>query len=55
MEPAATTSYDPTLDYNTTYYWKVNVYEPNTALGATDYIMTPGPVWKFTASVRLGS
>lgn len=48
MEPATTTSYDPTLDYSTNYYWKIDVYEPNTAPGATDYLMTAGPVWRFT-------
>lgn len=48
MEPAATTSYIPTLNYSTNYYWKINVYEPNTAPGATDYLMTAGPVWRFT-------
>ena len=48
MEPITTTSYGPTLDYSTDYYWKINVYEPNTAPGATDYIMIPGVVWTFT-------
>ena len=47
MEPITTTSYSPTLDYSTSYYWKIDVYEPNTAPEATDYIMTPGPVWSF--------
>ncbi|HOT74045.1 MAG TPA: immunoglobulin domain-containing protein [Anaerohalosphaeraceae bacterium] len=47
MEPATTTSYVPTLNYSTNYYWKINVYEPNAAPGATDYIMTAGPVWRF--------
>ena len=48
MEPVTTISYAPTLDYSTDYYWKINVYEPNTVPGATDYIMTAGPVWNFT-------
>lgn len=48
MEPATTISYAPALNYNTNYYWKVDAYEPNTVPGATDYIMTAGPVWKFT-------
>ncbi|MBN2514258.1 MAG: hypothetical protein JXB18_15065, partial [Sedimentisphaerales bacterium] len=46
-EPATTTSYDPGfLDYNTTYYWRIDAYEPNT-LGGPD-IKTVGWVWKFT-------
>jgi hypothetical protein len=49
MEPITTTSYSPTLDYSTDYYWKVDVYEPNTVPGATDYLMIAGPVWSFTA------
>jgi hypothetical protein len=48
LEPITTTSYSPTLDYSTPYYWKVDVYEPNTAPGATDYTMIAGPVWSFT-------
>lgn len=48
MEPATTISYAPALNYNTNYYWKVDAYEPNTVPGATDYILTAGPVWKFT-------
>jgi hypothetical protein len=50
MEPAATVTWDPgLLGYATTYYWRVDAYEPNTAPGATDYILTPGSVWKFTS------
>lgn len=47
MEPATTTSYAPTLNYSTVYYWRIDVYEPNTAPGATDYIQTTGPVLNF--------
>ncbi len=39
--------YVPTLEYDTTYYWRVDSYEPNTAPGATDYFKTTGPVWSF--------
>lgn len=45
--PAATTTWDTgTLAYSTTYYWRVDAYEPNT-LGGPD-IKTVGSVWKFT-------
>ncbi|MEN6308399.1 MAG: LamG-like jellyroll fold domain-containing protein [Anaerohalosphaeraceae bacterium] len=47
MAPATTTTWDTgTLAYSTTYYWKVDAYEPNT-LGGPD-IKTAGSVWKFT-------
>ena len=36
------------LNYNTTYYWKVIGYEPNSAPGATDFFEIPGPVSSFT-------
>ena len=49
MDDIETVSYDPELDYNTEYFWRVDVYEPNTALaGATDYNFIPGNVWSFT-------
>ncbi|MBN1125162.1 MAG: hypothetical protein JXA82_09145 [Sedimentisphaerales bacterium] len=47
-EPATTTSYDPgTLDFSTTYYWRIDAYEPNDVPGGDD-ILIPGPVWSFT-------
>lgn len=50
MVPAAVTTWDTgVLAYSTTYYWKIDTYEPNTAPGATDYIVTPGGVWRFTS------
>jgi hypothetical protein len=46
--PAATLAYDPgTLLNDKTYYWRVDAYEPNTAPGATDLFLVPGPVWSF--------
>ncbi len=36
------------LLYDTTYYWKVIGYEPNTLPGATDFFPIPGPVSNFT-------
>lgn len=51
MAPATTLSYDPgTLAYNTTYYWRVDAYDPNDAPGATDYELINGPVWRFTTA-----
>ncbi len=45
--PATTTSFDPgVLNFSTTYYWRVDGYEPNT-LGGPD-LLIPGPVWSFT-------
>jgi len=47
MAPAATTTWDTgTLAYSTTYYWRVDAYEPNTLGGPA--IKTVGSVWKFT-------
>ncbi len=46
--PAATTSYSPTLDYSTPYYWKVVAYEPNT-LG-TGYITSDSGTASFTTA-----
>lgn len=49
--PATTLSFDPgTLAYNTTYYWRVDAYDPNDAPGATDYELITGPVWRFTTA-----
>lgn len=49
MAPAATVSYDPgTMPFNTTYYWRVDAYEPNTMPGASDYVVIPGQVCNFT-------
>jgi len=46
MAPAATTTWDTgTLAYNTTYYWKVDAYEPNSLGG---YNKIQGMVWSFT-------
>ncbi len=41
----ATSPYDPTLAYETTYYWRVDTYEPN-APGPD--IVNPGPTWVFS-------
>ena len=49
-EDAATTSYYPTMNFNTTYYWKVIAYEPNEAIGATDYVPTESDVYSFTTA-----
>jgi hypothetical protein len=47
MAPA-TTTYDPgQLNYYTQYYWRVDIYEPNTAPGGTGHTVTAGPVWTF--------
>lgn len=41
----AVSTVDPgTLDFETTYYWRVDLYEPNTV----GYILHEGPVWSFT-------
>lgn len=45
--PATTTSYSPTLDYSTPYFWKVVAYEPNTPSG---YITTDSGAWSFTTA-----
>jgi hypothetical protein len=43
----AVSSYDPALlAYDTAYYWRVDVYEPNTA--GSGYLLRQGPVWTFT-------
>lgn len=43
----AVSSYDPALlAYNTTYYWRVDLYEPNTA--GSGFLFHQGPVWSFT-------
>ena len=44
LEGTTETSYSPTLDYETTYFWKVDAYEPND--GGT--ILHEGLVWNFT-------
>jgi hypothetical protein len=45
MAPATTTTWDPgTLAYSTTYYWKVDAYEPN----GLNYIKRQGNVNSFT-------
>jgi hypothetical protein len=50
MAPVATTTWDTALlpagklEYNTTYYWKVDAYEPN----GVGYNKTQGDVWSFT-------
>ena len=49
-EPAATTSYSPTMDFSTTYYWKVIGYEPNEVAGATDYLPVESDVYSFTTA-----
>ena len=38
-------SYDPELDYDTTYYWRVDIHEVN-ELGGTNTII--GRMWQFT-------
>jgi len=58
MEPATTTSYALSnlgyaLDYNTTYYWRVDAYEPNTLPGGVGNILHPGLTWKFTTKSAL--
>lgn len=46
--PATTTTYDPgILAFSTTYYWRVDAYEPNELPGGTE-VVVPGPVWSFT-------
>jgi hypothetical protein len=46
MAPA-TTAYNPgQLNYYTQYYWRVDIYEPNTA-GGPGHTLTAGPVWTF--------
>lgn len=59
MEPSTTTSYDlDTLDFETTYYWRIDAYEPNTLPGGEGYIKYNGPVWSFTtvqAHVTVGA
>jgi hypothetical protein len=48
MEPATTTTWDTgTLEHSKTYYWKVDVYEPNEAGG---YFKKEGRVWSFTTA-----
>jgi hypothetical protein len=50
MEPAATTTWDTALlsagrlEYSTTYYWRIDAYEPN----GLSYTKTQGGVWSFT-------
>lgn len=48
MEPATTTSYDPALNPDTTYYWRIDTYEPNMAPDGEGYIITTGRVWNFS-------
>ncbi|MBE0535747.1 MAG: hypothetical protein IH624_08750 [Phycisphaerae bacterium] len=44
----ATTTYNPgELDWYTQYYWRVDVYEPNTLPGGSGHVVTAGPVWTF--------
>jgi hypothetical protein len=46
--PATTTTYDPgILAFSTTYYWRVDAYEPNELPGGIE-VVVPGPVWSFT-------
>ena len=44
LEGTTETSYSPTLDYETTYFWKVDAYEPND-IGIT---LHEGLMWSFT-------
>jgi hypothetical protein len=58
LEPATTTSYALSglgyaLDFNTTYYWRVDAYEPNTLPGGSGTILHPGLNWKFTTESAL--
>jgi len=49
MAPASTVTYDPgVMPFNTTYYWRVDAYEPNSMPGSSDYIVIPGRVCTFT-------
>lgn len=49
VEPSSTVTYDPgMLGYKTTYFWRIDTYEPNLAPGAMDYVLTPGVAWSFT-------
>lgn len=42
------------LDYDSTYYWRVDAYEPNGIAGnAADDIFHPGVVWSFSTLVSL--
>jgi len=46
--PATTTSWNPGgLDYDMTYYWRIDTYEPNTLPGGSGTIKTVGWVWSF--------
>ncbi|MGE4285334.1 MAG: LamG-like jellyroll fold domain-containing protein [Phycisphaerae bacterium] len=42
----AVSSTSPALDFATTYYWKVDMYEPNSI--GTGYVVVPGTVNSFT-------
>ncbi len=43
-----TTTFDPgQLSYYTQYYWRVDIYEPNSIPGGTGHTVTAGPVWTF--------
>lgn len=46
MVPVTTTTWDPgTMDYQQTYYWHIDLYEPNEF--GPGYIKTPGETWSF--------
>ena len=54
MDAAAVSPITVSLDYDATYYWRVDSYEPNgIADDRTDDILHPGVVWSFTTLVSV--
>lgn len=50
LNDSTATSYSPTLAPETTYYWKVIAYEPNTLPGGVGYVGHDSGVWSFTTA-----